>query len=339
MENKEKNVEMGFSVVKTGTAIPEVTDKKTSQRWVSWGTDNKLPNYLYDNYLKNSNLQAVTNALLNFVVGDGIKADGISSEVLEKCILDYILFGGFTIECLRGRSGNIVQVNYVNVMNVRTNEDLDTAFLSSKWGNYSGKDIIELPLYNPNEKQNHFIYFYRGKLTRGINPIPMYIGCLKSIEILNGTRNFHLNNLGNNFNVSAIINLNNGTIKTRELDEIKRRLEENFTGTDNAGKFIIINNQDKEHAATIERLSADNFGDLYKSLETSSKDDIFTAFRINPMLVGINQQTGFQRQEFENAYALYYNSVVKPIQNDIAKVFGELGYAISYNPLIINWTE
>lgn len=167
----------------------------------------------------------------------------------------------------------------------------------------------------------------------------MYIGCLKSIETLNGTRNFHLNNLGNNFNVSAIINLNNGTIKTRELDEIKRRLEENFTGTDNAGKFIIINNQDKEHAATIERLSADNFGDLYKSLETSSKDDIFTAFRINPMLVGINQQTGFQRQEFENAYALYYNSVVKPIQNDIAKVFGELGYVISYQPLKINWTE
>ena len=31
-------------------------------------------------------------------------------------------------------------------MNVRVNEDLTTAYLSNKWGSYSGKDIIELPL-------------------------------------------------------------------------------------------------------------------------------------------------------------------------------------------------
>ena len=66
---------------------------------------------------------------------------------MRKCIFDDIVFGGFAVECLRGRSGKIVQINYMNVMNVRVNEDLTMAYLSNKWGLYSGKDIIELPLY------------------------------------------------------------------------------------------------------------------------------------------------------------------------------------------------
>ena len=44
---------------------------------------------------------------------------------------------------------------------------------------------------------------------------------------------------------SSIINLNNGNIKSAELKEIKERLETNYTGSENAGKFLLINNPDK----------------------------------------------------------------------------------------------
>ena len=137
-----------------------------------------MPKILWDNYLKCSNLQTIVNAIYDYIVGEGITTNFSKyiTEVIEKCIFDDIVFGGFAVECLRGRSGKIVQINYMNVMNVRVNEDLTTAYLSNKWGSYSGKDIIELPLYNPNETQNHFIYFNRGKITRNINPTPTYIG-------------------------------------------------------------------------------------------------------------------------------------------------------------------
>ena len=88
------------------------------------------------------------------------------------------------------------------------------AYFSKLWGSYSGKDIIELPLYNPNETQNHFIYFNRGKITRNINPTPTYIDTK-----CNSTRNFHLNNLKNGFNVSAIISTGIMVIfKSKELE-------------------------------------------------------------------------------------------------------------------------
>lgn len=333
--------EMKFATVTPhGIIIPDVIDKRTSKKYINWGEDNKLPNYLWDNYLSCSNLQSIVNSLKDFVIGDGIEGVFIYKDFadnIEKWVLDYILFGGFAVEGIRNRNGEIVQLNYINVMNVRVDEELTTAFLSNNWGSWSGKDIVQLPLFKEDEKQPHFIYYFRGNLTRNINPIPCYIASLKSIEILNNVKNFHLNNLNNGFTASTIINLNDGTIKTRELSEIKRQLEEKFTGSSNAGKFILVNGGDKEHEATVARLDADNFGDLYQALTASSENDLYVAFRINPILVGVNVQTGFSKEEFENAFALYNSTMVTPIKNTFIKQFNKLGVDFSFKDFKINW--
>lgn len=328
------------TVTPHGIVIPDVIDKKTSKKYINWGEDNKLPNYLWDNYLSCSNLQSIVNTISDFVIGEGVEDNFTQKEFndnIQKWVTDYILFGGFAVECIRNKTGVIVQANYVNVMNVRVDEELTTAYLSNNWGSWSGKNIIELPLYDDKEKQPHFIYYFRGNITRNINPVPMYIASLKSIEILNNVKNFHLNNLTNGFTASTLINLNDGNIKTKELKEIKQQLEEKFTGSSNAGKFILINGGDKDHEATVARLDADNFGDLYKALTESSVNDLFVAFRINPMLVGVNVQTGFSKEEFENAFALYNSTVITPIKNIFIKHFDKLGITISFKDFKINW--
>ena len=328
------------TVTPHGIIVPDVVDKKTSKKYINWGEDNKLPNYLWDNYLSCSNLQAIVNTVVDFVIGDGVDtvfSQEDFSDNIQKWVTDYILFGGFAVEGLRNRNGDIAQLNYMNVMNVRVDEELTTAFLSNNWGSWSGKSIIELPLYKEDEKQSHFIYYFRGNITRNINPIPLYIASLKSIEILNNVKNFHLNNLNNGFTASSIINLNDGTIKTRELTEIKKQLEEKYTGSSNAGNFILMNGGDKEHAATVERLDADNFGDLYQTLDKSSKEDLYVAFRINPILVGVNVQTGFSKEEFENAFALYNSTMITPIKNIFIKHFKKLGVPVSFRDFKIKW--
>lgn len=332
--------EMNFALIApTGIVVPSIIDKKTSKKYINWGEDNKLPDYLWDTYLKNSNLQAITNAVRDYVLGDETLTNApIKNNDLAKAILDYIIFGGFALEGIRSKKGDIVVLKYINVMNVRVDEDLTTAYISNQWGQWGAKDLKELPLYNGND-QEHFVYYYRGDITRNINPVPMYIGALKSIEILNSTRNFHLNNLENNFSVNAIINLNNGNIKTRELEEIKEQLTEGFCGTNNAGKFLLVNGGDKEHAATVERLQSDQFGDLYKALDESSKADIFTAFRINPMLVGVNVATGFSKEEFANAFALYNRTVIKPLRTNVTECFEEMGFSLNFAEFKINWND
>lgn len=332
---------MSFATVTPhGIIIPDVIDKKTSKKYINWGEDNKLPNYLWDNYLSCSNLQSIVNTISDFVIGEGVEHNFTQStfeDNMSKWVIDYTLFGGFAIEGIRNKNGDIIQLNYINVMNVRVDEELTTAYLCNNWGSWSGKGITELPLFDSSHKQPHFLYYFRGNITRNINPIPMYIASLKSIEILNNVKNFHLNNLNNGFTASAIINLNDGTIKTRELTEIKNQLENKYTGSSNAGKFILMNGGDKEHAATVERLDADNFGDLYQTLDKSSKEDLYVAFRINPILVGVNVQTGFSKEEFENAFALYNSTVITPLKNTFIKHFRKLGVEVNFKDFKIKW--
>lgn len=337
---KEELIKESFALVSpTGFVVPSIIDKKTSKKYINWGDDNKLPDYLWDSYLKCSLLQSITNTVRDYVVGSGMETNApIKLSDIKKCVLDYIIFGGFALEGIRSKKGEIVTLKYINVMNVRVDEELTTAYISNQWGQWSGKDVVALPLYN-GIGQNHFIYYYRGDITRNINPIPMYIGALKSIEILNNTRNFHLNNLENNFSVNAIINLNNGNIKQRELQEIKDQLTDGFCGTNNAGKFLLVNGGDKEHAATVERLQSDQFGDLYKSLDESSKEDIYTAFAINPILLGKNVATGFSRQEFQDAFALYNKTKIKPLRDNIKDSLGDMGFNISFKEFTIDWSE
>lgn len=345
MDNKEFQ---NFACVNyRSTPIPDTYDFKGAQEYIKWGEDNKFPIYLFDNYLKNSNLQSAVNTLCDYIIADGIDTDfdrlsdnGLSlSDTLVKSVFDYILFGGFALEGIRNSKGDIVRLNYINVQNVRVNEELTIAYLSNNWNNWNRKALYKLPLWNPNENQDHFIFYYRGQITRNINPVPIYVSSLKSIEILNQTRNFHLHNLQNNFSGSVVVALNGTQIKSSELQEIKAQLEGEYTGSENAGRVMLINNTNDTGKIEVTRLTPDNAGDLYQQLAESSIDDIFVAFRMNPILVGKNVNTGFSKQEFQQAYALFNSTVIYPIKKIFVKELGKLGVHLTFKEFKINWSE
>jgi capsid portal protein len=340
MAKKEKTE--NFSCINyRESSVPTIFDRKINgKEYVNWGEDNKFPQYLYDLYLRNSNLQAVVNNITDYVMGENVIIDGVlTADDLARCVFDYILFGGFAVEGLRSANGDIVQLNHIDVQWVRVNEDVTTAYISNDWGVWRPKKMHILPLYNEDEKQSHFLLYYRGKITRAVNPIPMYVSALKSIEILNNTRNYHLHNLENNFAGSVVVSLNGTSIKSTELQAIKRQLEGEYTGTDNAGKVLLINNANADGKVEVERLTPDNAGDLYQNLANSAVEDIFVAFRMNPILCGKNVATGFSKEEFEQAFSLFYATVIKPIQGEFVKSLLHVNVDIKFNKFIIDWGE
>ena len=123
------------------------------------------------------------------------------------------------------------------------------------------------------------------------------------------------------------------------MKKIKQSLEAENTGYDNAGKILLINNANAEGSVTVERLQADNAGDLYQQLAESSIDDIYSAFRINKVLIGANIPTGFSKVEYENIYAIYKATVIVPMQNTIKKVLKQLDVAIEFKPFKIEFTN
>lgn len=342
MAKNKQNIttEASFSCINPNNTIeiPNVIDVKGNSRYVKWGKDNKLPQYLYDSFLQVSNLQSVLLTYNDYICGADIDSefvllntdDETIQETVKKAVMDYLIFGTFALECIRNAHGDIVDVLYQDARNVRISEDFTTAYLASEWGSFSGKNVAELPLWDKKQKQTHFIYFYTGN-SRGWYGTPLYFSALKSVEILKQCRNFHLNNLLNNFSANAIITFCNGIPSKTVQDEIHKNIENSFCGTENASRLFINFCDDKDKAPKIERLTEDKFGDLYKALADSSVEDIYQACRINKMLLGANVQTGFSRQEFDECSELFNTTVIKPIQRDIEKAFQKLGINIRFN--------
>lgn len=349
MENTE-NTQKFSSILPvftpSGIIIPDFIDKKVSGKpYIMYGDNNKLPLYIWDNYLKCSELQSIVNTIVDYTFGDGIvvndysylSSDGLTlAETIQKVLVDYVLFGGFTIECIRNYTGDIIRVNWQNIMNVRINEDLTKAYISNEWGRWTAKDIKEIPLYDGTNTQDHFIMYYRGNITRGWYPVPMYIAALKSIAVLNNIRNYNLHNIENNFSSNCIISINGSALSSKELQEIKDKLILGYTGSENAGRFILINNINNDSNIQVERLDSDKTVDLYNVTAQNAIDDVYAAFRINKMLIGRNVQTGFSKEEFIDAFNLYNKTVISPLQSNVEKCLNKLGISIKFKEFTIS---
>ena len=101
-------------------------------------------------------------------------------------------------------------------------------------------------------------------------------------------------------------------------------------------------NDDRAHATTIEIPKVEDFGDKYNSLEKSTRQQIFTAFRANPNLFGIpTENLGFSQEEYESAFRLYNRTCVKPVQQIICdaydRIYGATG-VLTITPFSLNDT-
>ena len=120
---------------------------------------------------------------------------------------------------------------------------------------------------------------------------------------------------------SAIISFNNGIPTDEEKSALEAKIREKFSGSENAGKFLLTFNDSKENAVTVERLSEDGMDQKFHTLNDSTKQEIFTAFRAQPMLFGLlPDNTAFNKMEFLESFELYNKTVIKPIQKVIMNV-------------------
>ena len=123
---------------------------------------------------------------------------------------------------------------------------------------------------------------------------------------------------------NCIINFNNGVPTDEAQEEMEININEKFSGASNAGRILMSFNDSEANNTSIERVDSDDFDEKYQALAERSKTEIFTAFRANPVLFGINYSSGFNENEFNEAFKLYNRTVIKPIQKDIIDTFDKI---------------
>ena len=70
----------------------------------------------------------------------------------------------------------------------------------------------------------------------------------------------------------------------------------------------------------------EDFGNRYHALSTHSRQQIFSAFRAQPLLFGLTSDvnTGFSTEEFEQSFKLYNRTQIRPVQRMIADAFDRI---------------
>jgi len=189
-------------------------------------------------------------------------------------------------------------------------------------------DIEKIPAFDPENRLGKQLFYYRV-YAAGVKhyPLPEYIGGNAWIEADVQVANFHNNNLRNNFWGGYLINFNNGIPTPEEQGDIERQIKRKFSGTDNAGRFVVTFNDDAANAPTLEPLTPSDMDKQFEILNKAIQQEIFIAHRVtNPMLFGVKTEGQLGgRNELVEGYELFKATYVNDRVRKVERMINYLG--------------
>jgi hypothetical protein len=326
-----------------GYILPKISESSKSRKaWVELGIEGMDDFFttLIKRYETSPTNQACIDGCTDLIYGKGVKAKNrldleeylyklTTEDEIRKIVYDYKLFGNAAIQCVfddsRTKVINFYHLPVDTLRAEKVDEDgqIPGFYYSADWTNKQVK-----PKYIPAFGQNQYeddvqvIYMKRyapGKFYYGI---PDYYSSIQYCAVEEEVSNLHLNNILNNFMPSTIINFNGGVPGVEEQILVENSIANKFSGTSNAGKFILSFNDNPEYKTTVEMLRPENLHQQYDFIAEESSRKIMLAHRVtSQMLFGIKTSSGFSSNadELKTSYEIFLALVINPFQEEIVK--------------------
>jgi len=334
--------------------VPVMLENKAG-KYITYGAFNEYPYYLLDNYRRSSKHNAIVNGKVNYIVGGGWQPgekmtveqqaryakffDGLSehddlNDITEKLVLDLEIFNGFAVAVTWNKMGTIAKMEHIPFEKIRVDKE-ERMFQVAEWYNDDMVqlypkigDVEKIPAFDADNRIGKQLFYYRV-YAAGVKsyPLPEYMGGLAWIEADVQVANFHNNNLRNNFWGGYLINFNNGIPTPEEQGDIERQIKRKFSGTDNAGRFVVTFNDDVSKAPTLEPLTPSDMDKQFEILNKAIQQEIFISHRVvNPMLFGVKTEGQLGgRQELVEAYELFKATYVNDRVRKVERMINYLG--------------
>ena len=337
----------------TSPKIKEVKNKD----WVSYGEDNNYFQYLIDRYNGSPTNNAVINGISAMIFGKGLDATDsnkkpeqyaqmislFNNDCVRKLAYDLKLMGQCAIQVIYSKDRKkIAQLEHMPVETLRAEKansegEIDAYYYYKDWTAIKINDKpLRIPAFGTSNESIEILYVkpYRAGFYY-YSPVD-YQGGLQYAELEEEISNFHLNNILNGMSPSMLINFNNGTPNAEERELIEQRIYQKFSGSSNAGKFILAFNDNAETAASIEPVQLSDAHQQYQFLSEESTKKIMVAHRVvSPMLLGIKDQSGLgnNADELKTATLLMDNTVIRPFQTLLIDAFDKI---LAFNNISLN---
>ena len=329
---------------------PEIVEK-SNKEWVSYGADNNYFKYLIDRYNGSPTNNAIINGISEMIYGRGLDALNSNKkpeqyakmislfhkDMVRKLCYDLKLMGQCAMQVIYSKDRKTVaQVEHIPVENLRAekcneNGKIEAYYYADDWSKVKNVGhTTRIPAFGCSSENIEIIYVKPYRAGYKYYSSPDYAGGLQYAELEQEISNYHLNNILNGLAPSMLINFNNGTPNAEERQALENRIYQKFSGSSNAGKFILAFNDNPESAATIEPIQLSEAHQQYQFLSDESSKKVMVAHRVvSPMLLGIKDNSGLgnNAQELSTASTLMDNTVIRPFQMLLIDAFdGILAY-------------
>ena len=346
-----------LSIVNLSTYTSPVVKEVRGKDFIEYGEDNNYFQYLIDRYNGSPTNNAIINGVSEMIYGKGLDATNsnkkpneyaqmkslFNNDCVRKLCYDLKLMGQCAVQIIYSKvRSKIVQLEHMPIETLRAEKcnekgEIEGYYYFSDWSKYKrGNELKRIPAFGTSKEGLEIMYIkpYRAGF-KYYSPVD-YQGGTQYAELEEEISNFHLNNILNGLAPSMLINFNNGTPDPEQREMIERRIYEKFSGSSNAGKFILAFNDNPETAASIEPVQLSDAHQQYEFLSNESSKKIMVSHRIvSPMLFGIKDDTGLgnNADELKTASILFDNLVIKSFQGLLIDAFDQI---LAYNDIALN---
>jgi hypothetical protein len=334
--------------------IKEVANKS----WVEYGSDNNYFQYLIDRYNGSPTNNAIINGVIDMIFGKGLAATDAAQKpdeyammmslftknCVKKVVSDFKMMGNAAFQVIYNQDhSKIVGVEHIPVQTLRAeraNEDgfIPAYYYAKDWNRVAQrKEVpVRIEAFGMSNNGIEILYIKPYKAGYYYYAPTDYQGSLPYAELEEEVANYHINNIKNGLAPSMLVNFNNGIPTEEDQTLIERRIADKFSGSSNAGRFILAFNDNKELAATIEPVQLSDASEQYQFLSSECTQKIMVGHRVtSPMLLGIKDSTGLgnNADELKTASILFDNVVIRPLQEIILDAIEQV---LSYNGASLN---
>lgn len=332
---------------------PDIVEK-SNKEWVSYGSDNNYFKYLIDRYNGSPTNNAIINGISEMIYGRGLDALNSNKkpeqyakmislfhkDMVRKLCYDLKLMGQCSMQIIYSKDRKtIAQVEHIPVENLRAEKcnekgEIEAYYYSDDWSKVKNVGhTTRIPAFGCSTENIEIIYVKPYRAGYKYYSSPDYAGGLQYAELEQEISNYHLNNILNGLAPSMLINFNNGTPNAEERQALENRIYSKFSGSSNAGKFILAFNDNPESAATIEPIQLSDAHNQYQFLSDESSKKVMVSHRVvSPMLLGIKDNSGLgnNADELKTASTLMDNTVIRPFQTLLIDAFDSI---LAYNQM------
>lgn len=305
---------------------PEVKET-TSKEWVLYGDKNGFYETIIDGYNNSPTNSAILDSysLMAYGLGLNIEQNIVSKNDLRNAVKDFIIFNecAFEVAYVKGKVSAMYHIPKQKVApEKQVDGEIKGYYFCENWSDVTKNVPVRFDAFGfGNKKNNEIVVFKDYQVGKFYYSDPAYLSALPYIQLEQELSNYYINHVKNGLSAGFVINMNGGQPESEEQkDQIARTIKHQLTGSQNAGKFVLSFNDNKDTATTIEAIEISDAHSQYQFLTEEAQNKICVSHKVvSRAILGINDASGFSSnaEEISTAFNETMLNVIQPKQEVI----------------------